>query len=144
MSDYIIVDGDTASFLPSFGAAIVVVAPGTITASGADMVCSTNVCVEGDESSVEVPGCMYMAGPFSIPGSGTLKIDALASDQKAEKTNFGGIPAILKGGQFDAVFEVQAPAMMPAPPAPPVPDSMTKYSGGKGSFVNSNTTVKCG
>jgi hypothetical protein len=142
MSDYIIVDGDTANFLPTFGAAIVVVAPGTITGSAADKVFSKNACVEGDEASVEVPGCMYMAGPFSIPGSGTLKIDALASDQKAEKTNFGAVPAILKGGQFDAVFEVQAPAAMPPPVG--TPDSMTKYSGGKGSFVNSNATVKAG
>jgi hypothetical protein len=58
-----------------------------------------------------------------------------------ETTKIEGKKVILHGTMFDAVFEVQSPAQMPAPPGPPVPDSMTKYSGGKGMFVPTNLTV---
>ena len=54
MSDYILIDGDLANFMPSFGAAIVVVRPGTLTASGASKFSGKNVCVEGDEGSAPV------------------------------------------------------------------------------------------
>jgi hypothetical protein len=144
MSDFIIVDGDQVMFLPPFGSAIVVPIPTTITGSGENNATKKKACVDGDETSVESAGCMYMAPPYVIPGTGTLKIDKLAGDQLAKKSNSGGKAVMLKGAQFDAVFEVQSPAQMPAPPAPPVPDSMTKYSGGKGMFINSNMTVKAG
>ena len=75
------------------------------------------------------------------PGSGTLKIDALNSDQLTEKTEIEGKKVILQGSQFDAVFEVQSPAQQPTPSGAPVPDSMTKYSGGKGMFVPTNVKV---
>ena len=135
MADYIVIDGDQAIFMPAFGAAMVVVQPGQITGSGKASLQGKLICVEGDEASVEVPGCAYMAGAFSVPGAGTLKIDALGGDQVAEKTNSDGKPLILKGSTFTAKFEVQSPAQMPPPAS--TPDSMTEYSG-SGMFVTTN------
>lgn len=143
MSDYILIDGDTALFMPTFGAAIVVVQPGTITASGEAMLNGTKVCIEGDESSVEVPGCTYMTPVYCIPGTGTLKIDSLASDQVASHTQTAGTKVLLMGSTFQAKFEVQSPAQQPPPgPGSPIPDSMTTYSGGSGSFITTNTKFK--
>lgn len=139
MTDFILIDGDKANFMPTFGAAVVVVQPGDLTASGPATLAGKKICVDGDETSVSVPGCMYIAGPHSIPGSGTLKIDALAGDQKATKTNTGGKPVLLKGGQFTAKFEVQSPAQQPPPgPGPPIPDATPQYSG-NGTFLTTNT-----
>ena len=138
MGDFILTDGDKAQFESSFGKANVVVKPGTLKGSGSGTIGGKKISVEGDESSVSVPGCMYMAGPYVIPGTGTLKIDSLADDQIAEKTQTGGKAVLLKGGSFNATFEVQNPAKQPPKgPSPPEPDSTSSYSG-KGSFVNSN------
>lgn len=143
MSDYILIDGDMATFMPSFGAATVVVQPGTITASGEATLSGSKVCIEGDESSVEVPGCMYMTPVYSIPGTGTLKIDSLGGDQVASHTKSADTAVLLKGSTFQAKFEVQSPAQQPPPgPGSPIPDSMTSYSGGSGSFVTTNTKFK--
>ncbi len=138
MSDTILIDGDMVMFLPAFGAAMVVVQPGTLEGSGPATLNGTPVCVEGDEQNVEVPGCMYIAGQYSIPGTGTLKIDALGDDQVAEKTFTGGVPVMLVGSQFEAKFEVQSPAQQPPPgPGSPIPDSTTEYAG-QGNFISTN------
>ena len=143
MSDFIIVDGDVVNFLPTVGAAVVVPIPTTIAGTASKTkVTGKPACLEGDEKDVKSSGCMYIAPPYVIPGTGTLKIDKLNSDQLTEKTKIEGKKVILKGSMFDAVFEVQSPAQQPAPPGPPVPDSTSKYSGGKGSFVPSNAKVK--
>ncbi len=142
MSDYILIEGDQAQFLPNFGAAIVVVQPGELTGSGPATLDGTNVCVEGDESSVEVSGVMYMTPVYSIPGTGTLKIDSLGGDQVAEKTKTGDTAVLLVGSTFTAKFEVQSPAQQPPPgPGPPIPDSAPEYSG-TGMFVTNNTKFK--
>lgn len=142
MSDYVLIDGDLAMFMPSFGAAVVVVQPGTLSGSGPATQDGTALCVEGDESSVSVPGCMYMTPQYSIPGTGTLSIDSLASDQVATKTRTGGTAVLLKGGNFTAKFEVQSPAQQPPPgPGSPIPDATTQYSG-QGSFVTTNVKFK--
>jgi hypothetical protein len=140
--DFILIDNDTAQFLPSFGAAIVVVQPGKLKASGASTFKGKKVCVAGDEDSVEVQGCMYTSGGFVIPGTGTLKISGLGGDQTAKHTKSGGKKMLLKGSMFQAKFEVQSPAQQPAPPAPPVPDPMSSYSGGQGQFITTNTKYK--
>jgi hypothetical protein len=143
MSDYIIIDGDQAIFQPSFGAATVIPVPGQITGSGEATLNGTKVCIEGDESSVKVQGVTYFTPVYSIPGTGTLLIDKLGSDQVAEHTRSGDTALILKGSNFDAKFQVQAPAMQPPPgTAPPVPDATPEYGGGKGSFITTNTKFK--
>lgn len=142
MSDHILIDGDMVQFLPSFGAATVVVRPGTIRGSGPSTFKGKKVCVEGDEDSVQVQGCMYISGAFSIPGTGTLKIDRLASNQQAGHTRSGGKKMLLKGATFQAKFEVQSPAQQPTPSGSTVPDPMNQYMGGQGQFITTNTTYK--
>lgn len=138
MTDFILIDGDKAIFLPNFGSAMVVVKPGDLKASGPATLNGKKVCVDGDEKNVSVPGCMYMAPPYVIPGTGTLKIAALAGNQKAKKTNTGGKLVLLKGGNFTAKFEVQSPAKQPPPgPGAPIPDATPQYSG-SGMFVTTN------
>lgn len=101
------------------------------------------VCIEGDEKSVSVPGCMYMTAQHSIPGTGTLLIAQLAGDQVAKKTKSTDKPVILKGIHFTAKFQVQQPAMQPPPgPGPPIPDATPEYGNGKGMFVPANTKLK--
>ncbi len=138
MADFVLIEGDLAMFLPIFGAAIVVVRPGTLTGSGPATLDGKKVCVDGDEKNVSVPGCMYVAPPYVIPGTGTLKIAALAGDQKAQKSETGGKPVLLKGSLFTAKFEVQSPAMQPPPSS--APDATPQYSG-NGTFTTMN--AKC-
>jgi len=135
MSDFIIVDGDKAEFKPTFGLAQVVVRLGEIKGSGRSSLKDKNVCILGDEKTVLVPGCLYTAGAFIIPGVGTLKIDTLNRDQIANKTNSAGKPMILQGSSFIAKFEVQAPAFMLLPL---LPDVTPQYFG-TGSFITTNT-----
>lgn len=139
MSDYVLVDGDSALFFPAFGKAIVLVQPGTLRGSGPATVNGTNMCIEGDEQSVKVSGCTYVAPPYVIPGIGTLKIESLSSIHIAKKTRSGTTPVILKGGQFDASFEIQSAAQQPG--SPPIPDPTVKYLG-KGKFVTSNAKLR--
>ena len=138
MSDFILKDGDKAIFFPTFGAAVVAVRPGVLKGIGPATLNGKNICVEGDEKSVSVPGCSYITPLFSIPGTGTLKIFALAEDQTAQKTYTGDKLVMLKGSNFTAKFEVQSPAMQPPPVL--IPDPTPQYSG-QGNFVTSNTKV---
>ena len=138
MTDFILIDGDKANFLPNFGPAVVVVKPGDLKGSGPMTLKGKKVCVDGDEKKVSVPGCMYMTPQYAIPGTGTLKISALAGNQKAKKTKTGSKAVLLKGSNFTAKFEVQNPAKQPAPPGPPIPDATPQYSG-NGMFITTNT-----
>ncbi len=137
MPDFILIEGDKANFMQSFGAAIVVVQPGDLKGSGPATLNGKKLCVDGDEKKVSVSGCSYMTPQYSIPGTGTLKIASLAGNQKASKTNTGGKAVLLKGGTFTAEFEVQSPAQQPTQSGP-VPDSTPKYTG-TGMFVTNNT-----
>ena len=139
--DFILINNDIAQFLPSFGAAIVIGRPGTIRASGASSFNGKKVCVEGDEDSVQVQGCMYTSGAFVIPGTGTLKIAALGGNQTAQHTRSGGKKMLLKGSMFQAKFEVLSPAQQPSA-AGPIPDPMPQYTGGQGQFITTNTKYK--
>lgn len=142
MADYVLIDGDIVNFNPAFGIATVVVQPGTLQGSGKATLGGKPVCIEGDEADVSVAGCTYTAGPYSIPGTGTMKIDSLAGDQKATKTNSDGKPMLLKGSLFIAKFEVQSPAQQPPPGAgSPIPDATTSYPG-NGTFQTTNTKWK--
>ncbi|NER97017.1 MAG: hypothetical protein F6J86_24735 [Symploca sp. SIO1B1] len=142
MADFILVTGDKAMFNPTFGAATVVVLPGTLVGTGKDTINGKPVCVDGDEKKVIVPGCMYMTPQYSIPGVGTLSIQSLGGNQKAKKNKSGGKPVLLKGSTFKAKFQVMTPAQQPPPaPGPPIPDATPQYSG-TGSFITTNLKVK--
>lgn len=144
MSDTVLLDGDLATFLPAFGAATVVVRPGSITGSGPMKQGGKAVCVAGDEDSVMVSACVYMTPQYTIPGSGNLLISQLASDQSAQKSNAGSKAILLKGSQFTAKFSVVVPAMQPPPgPGAPIPDATPEYSG-NGSFTSMNVKLKAG
>lgn len=139
MADFVLIDGDKVIFMPSFGPATVVVRPGNLQASGKTTLKGKKVGVDGDEKKVEVPGCMYTTPIYSIPGTGTLKISALAGNQLAKETTSGGKKVMLKGGNFTAKFEVQNPAKQPPPgPGAPIPDATPQYSG-QGNFITTNT-----
>ena len=139
MSDLVLMDGDQVVFLPAFSPAIVIVQPGKLAGSGPATLNGKAICVDGDETKVSVPGCAYMTPSHPIPGTGTLKIAALAGNQKATHTQTGGKPVLLKGAMFTAKFEVQSPAQQPTPGGP-VPDGSPQYSG-QGQFVTLNSKV---
>jgi hypothetical protein len=142
VADFILREGDKANFLPNFGPAIVIVQPGELKGSGPATLNGIKICVDGDEKQLSVPGCVYMTPQYSIPGSGTLKIASLASNQKATKTRTGGKHVLLKGGNFTAKFEVQSPAQQPPPgPGSPIPDPTPHYSG-SGMFMTMNTKFR--
>ncbi len=139
MSDLVLMDGDQVVFLPAFSPAIVIVQPGKLAGSGPATLNGKAICVDGDETKVSVPGCAYMTPSHPIPGTGTLKIAALAGNQKATHTQTGGKLVLLKGAMFTAKFEVQSPAQQPTPGGP-VPDASPQYSG-QGQFVTLNSKV---
>ena len=142
MSDLILVNDDLVQFNQAFGLAMVVVRPGRLSGSGPGTLNGKSICVDGDQNQVSVPGCVYMTAVYSIPGTGTLKIDSLSANQIATKTRSGAKPALLKGVSFIAKFEVQSPAQQPPPgPGSPIPDSTLQYPG-SGSFITANQTIR--
>jgi hypothetical protein len=84
-----------------------------------------------------VAGAVYFTPAFSIPGAGTLTIESLGPDQKAQKGKSGGRVFILRGSKFRARFQVNAPATAPSGGADPTPI----YSG-TGSFITTNTRAR--
>ncbi len=136
MPDSILINGDQAVFQPAFGSATVVVMPGILVGTGGATLTGLKVCVAGDELLVAVPGCSYTAGSYSVPGTGTLMIQALGPDQKAVKTKSAGKSVLLRGSTFTAVFMVQVPAT-DVSSSVPIPDSLLQYSG-SGAFLTTN------
>jgi hypothetical protein len=136
--DFVIVNGDQAVFDPSFPPATVTAPPGVITGTAKGRVSGLLACVEGDEASVVVAGAVYFTPSFPIPGAGTLTIESLGPDQKAQKGKAGGRVFILRGSKFRARFQVNAPATAPSGGAP---DPTPIYSG-TGSFITTNTRAR--
>ncbi|WP_438031078.1 hypothetical protein [Sorangium sp. So ce233] len=142
MKKLILVEGDKAIFLPTFEAALVLPRAGELKGSGPGTLNGKKICVEGDEGKVSVANCSYVKPGYAIPGTGTLKIAALGSDQKAKETKTGDKAVLLKGTTFTATFEVQNPAKQPPKgPGPPIPDSTREYQG-KGMFKTTNKIFK--
>ena len=96
--------------------------------------------MSGDEASVSVQGCLYVSGAYCIPGTGSLEVVSLASDQQTSSTHTGGKRMLLVGGSFKARFKVQAPAQQPTGGGP-VPDPLNEYSG-QGIFLSANIQVR--
>jgi hypothetical protein len=146
MADFILVTGDKANFPAIFGKATLLAnPPGMLNGSGVATLKGQKICIDGDETKLSVPACPYITQQHTIPGIGTLKIKALAADQLAKKTHTSnGKKVLLKGKQFDAIFEVdkQAPAKQPPPgPGSPIPDTTPSYEA-KGTFETMNDYFK--
>ncbi len=139
MLDSILISGDQAIFIPTFGKAMVVVRPGILTGTGRAKVQGRNICLEGDEKTATVIGCPYTSPPFVTPGAGTLSIQSLAPNQRARRVKSKGKSVLLKGITFIAKFQVLLPATQPT--IPPKPDLTLQYSG-MGTFMNTNLRAK--
>jgi Contractile injection system spike tip protein len=138
--DLMVINGDQAVFDPSFPPATVIAPPGVITGTAKGKVSGLLACVEGDEASVVVAGAVYFTPSFPIPGAGTLTIESLGPDQKAQKGKSGGRVFILRGSKFRARLQVNAPATAPSGGSP-VPDPTPVYNG-TGSFITTNTRAR--
>lgn len=139
--DYVLIDADQALFEPAFGAAMVVVRPGTLRGSGAASLNGKPLCVAGDEASASVKGCLYSSGAYPIPGVGSLEVASLGSDQRTRTIQTGGLQLLLVGGSFTARFRVESPAQQPTAAGPPIPDPMAEYSG-QGRFLTTNRILR--
>ncbi|MEM6828896.1 MAG: hypothetical protein AAF551_00170 [Bacteroidota bacterium] len=141
--DFVIMDGDTVIFKPNCGAATVVVRPGKIKASGLSTINGKKFCVEGDEKSVTVAGCLYTKLSHLKPGSGTLKIKKLADDQLTTRIFSGKDRIILKGSSFESVFEVNTPAedIKPVAAGGAPPDQSGPYRG-EGQIIPGTSKIK--
>lgn len=140
MSDFLLIDNDTAMFLPAFGLASVVVRNGVLKASGKLLVSGSKICLEGDESQVVVSGCMYTTPIYTVPGTGIIKIKSLTDNHKSKSVFITDKPVLLKGGQFTAEFSVTAPAQtLPSPSV--TTDSTSAYSG-NGQFLTKNAKMQ--
>jgi len=111
MGDFIIKTADLATWIPAFGkATILAPIPFPMIGTAKHNVNVVPACVEGDEKTVIVPS-PYISPPYTVPGAGVITIKKLASDQLTTTTKSGGKKIILKGSQYDAKFQVAAPAI---------------------------------
>lgn len=140
MSKYILIADDEAKFDSDFNPATVQVKPGKLKASGKWQIAGKAVCLAGDELKVSVPGCTYTTKQHTISGTGTLFIQALGSDQQAQKTKDSNKPVLLQGSTFTAKFMVLVPAQQPSNPNP-IPDTTLQYIG-TGKFETNNDKVQ--
>lgn len=143
-TDFIIKQGDMIRITIMPPAIVpMLMAPVPLLGSSSDMtVLMMPVCLEGDElpPSLQAP-LMYMAPPYVIPGTGTLSLSLTPTNTTMRTKN--GDPILIKGTPFTAEFSVASPAMMPAPPSPPVPDPVSKKTG-IAEFITTNARAKAG
>jgi hypothetical protein len=115
--------------------------PLPLVATGFSKVNDRVVCIEGDEyapiiaNNAPVP---YVAPPYVVPGTGTVKI-TLAAANKTAVGKDKDQKMLLKGTTFQVELDVQSPAMMPTP-AGPQPDTNPKYVG-TAMFITTNTII---
>lgn len=141
--DYIIRTGDFLQVTIDPPAIVPMLeAPGPLRGSSTNTkVMDQYVCLVGDEIPMAWRSPMpYTAPPFVTPGTGTLQVILLPTNQTAMTMN--GSPMLLKGSVFQAMFQVQSPAMQPTP-AGPVPDPLL-VKPGTAQFITVNATVKAG
>lgn len=138
MSEWIVINGDTVKFDQVFGNRTVISPPTTITGSGKATINQKKLCIQGDEKQVRLMNVPYTTPSHSVPGTGTLTIQALDTSQQARKTS-SGEAVIIEGQKFKAQFLPSQPAMTPPPASTPDPASPSM---GTGSFTASQQRVK--
>jgi hypothetical protein len=141
--DFIIRTGDMLQVtIPPPAVVPMLMAPGPLMGtSTSTKVMGQFVCLLGDEIPMAWRAPLpYTAPPFVTPGVGTLKVILLPTNQTVQTKN--GKVMLIKGGTFQALFQVTAPAMQPTP-AGPVPDPLA-VKNGTAQFITMNATVKAG
>ncbi len=143
MNDFVISTGDMVSItIPPPAVVPQLMAPVPLLGSGTQVLVNERaVCLQGDELPAAVAGpLVYTAPPYVTPGTGTLSI--VLSPANLSMQTSAGKPILLKGGVFQAMFNVQSPAMMPTP-AGPQPDPVV-VKPATAQFVTTNVIVKAG
>jgi hypothetical protein len=89
-ADFVVKTGDLATFNPTFGAAIVIVAPGNLTGSGRFKIDGQLVCVQGDEATDSVPGIGLLSRKFNVhphltPKERTYLLESIAHPQPSRR-----------------------------------------------------------
>lgn len=106
------------------------------------MVNKMPACLLGDELPPTLKAPMpYTAPPFVTPGMGTVMV-ILQPTNMTKQTMNNKKPILIKGGPFQATFNVTAPAMQPMVPSP-IPDPVL-VKPGTAQFITTNATVKIG
>jgi len=140
MGDFLIKTGDMIQInVPPPALVPQLVAPVPLNGSSTDvLIAGSAACLQGDElpQSIQSP-LMYTSPPYVTPGTGTIKI--ILAPNNLTQTTPNGKPMLLKGGTFQAIFNVQSPAMMPTPAGPQPDPVMVKT--GTAQFITTNTNV---
>lgn len=140
MGDFVIKDGDQIQItVPPPAIVPQLTAPVPLTGSSTNvLIGGSPACLQGDElpPSLQSP-LTYTSGSYVTPGTGTLQIILATSNLTAATPN--GKPMLLKGETFQAIFNVQSPAMMPTPAGPQPDPLMVKQC--TAQFITTNTTV---
>jgi hypothetical protein len=140
MGDFVIKTGDQIQItVPPPAVVPQLAAPVPLTGSSTDvLIAGSAACLQGDElpPSIQAP-LMYTSPPYVTPGTGTIQIILAPSNLTATTPN--GKAILLKGQTFQAMFNVQSPAMMPTPAGPQPDPLMVKTC--TAQFITTNTTV---
>ena len=97
-------------------------------------------CLDGDELPPPLRSPVpYMAPPYVTPGMGTFSL-ILQPAHKTAKGKDSGKPMLLKGGTFQAKFQVSSPAMMPTPAGPQPDPLMMKMC--TAQFITTDSAVE--
>jgi hypothetical protein len=142
--DFIIKTGDMIkitipppAIIPMIEAPVPLVGTGeTVTVMGSP------ICLEGDELPIQLRTPIpYTAPPFVTPGMGMIQVFLIPGVHTTLLTS-NKKPILIKGSVFQAMFNVEAPAMQPTP-AGPIPDPLLAKPG-TAQFITTNATVKAG
>lgn len=143
MGDFVVKTGDQIQInVPPPAIVPQLLAPIPLNGSSTDVtIGGSAACLQGDELPPSIQGpLMYTSPPYVTPGTGSIQIILAPSNLTATTPN--GKPMLLKGQTFQAIFQVQSPAMMPTP-AGPQPDPLMVKTG-TAQFITTNTTVAAG
>jgi hypothetical protein len=140
-ADYVIATGDMIQItIPPPAIVPQIMAPVPLMGSSTNVkVNNMAACLQGDELPVAIASpLMYTAPPYVTPGTGTLKIILMPNNLTMQTSNQK--PMLIKGATFQAIFNVQSPAMMPTPAGPQPDPLMVKP--GTAQFITTNVVVK--
>lgn len=143
-ADFVIKTGDMIKItIPPPAVIPMIEAPVPLVGTGVTVtVMGTPVCLEGDELPPELRVPMpYTAPPFVTPGVGTVQVILIPGVHTTLQTT-NEKPILIRGTPFEAMFNVETPAMQPTP-AGPVPDPLL-VKPGIAEFITTNVVVQAG